>query len=258
LSRIAIIGATTKLGKELVTVCIKRDCQAHALVSDARTITRQHENVTTFEVDLRTGRGLAAALSGCRFVVWAFATRRPIVADSVKRLLGELKARGTLKRFVFVSQPGASASRPPPPLFWGFLQRAIPAFPGGVIADLSRAEAALRGSQVPFVILRPRAFAQARYPQPGNGVVAVGARDAPPGPITRTELAEFIIGMLEEDGRDRGEFVVGTADRPLDPFSFEQEPVDSESVMKELSSIEGAALGAAKPSGESPDGEGSE
>jgi uncharacterized protein YbjT (DUF2867 family) len=207
MSRVAIFGATSRLGQELVSAALRWEFQINAIVVDARKMTRQHEAITTIQVDLGTGKGLDAALSGCHFVIWAITSRRSIVADWILKLAEELTRHRVPKRLVFISRIGVASKDRLPWKWWGTL-RSLLGVPGTALDDLGRAEAILRTGAVTHLIVRPAGLSD------GSGkrrLIAVGPGDPVPGPTSRAELADFILGMLEEDVWNRGELIVGSA-----------------------------------------------
>jgi uncharacterized protein YbjT (DUF2867 family) len=210
MNRVAIFGATSTLGQELVTAALNREFLINAVVVDPRKMTRQHEAITTIQVDLATGAGLEAAVLGCHFVIWAIVSRRSIVAEGLRNLAAELGRHRVPKRLVFISRMGITPRDGAASWFWGRL-RWLPAVPSATTADLSRAEAILRAGSLTYLIVRPSGLSDGAHKR---RLVAVGPHDPVPRPTTRAELADFVIGMLEEDVWGRGELVVGGTDVP--------------------------------------------
>jgi uncharacterized protein YbjT (DUF2867 family) len=207
MTRVAIFGATTKLGQELVTAALLRELEINAVEEDARKMTRQHEAITTIEADLSTGKGIEAAVSGCRSVIWSLAVRRSI-ARKLRSLADELARHRIPKRLIFVSRLGVRPELGAASGLVAFL-RSLHVLPGTELAELSRAEAVLRTGNLSYVIVRPAGFSDGRRKR---RLVAVGPQDPLPGPLSRAELASFVIGLLDQDVWDRREIVVGSTD----------------------------------------------
>jgi uncharacterized protein YbjT (DUF2867 family) len=202
MSRVAIFGATSRVGQELVSAALRRELEINAVVTDARKMTRQHEAITTIQVDLVKGNGVEAAVAGCHLVVWAIFSRDVVVADGIKHLAGELATHRIPKRLVFISRLGVGSRRRVSSLLRGLI-------PGvhDPLADLSRAEAILKAGALHYVIVRPAGLTDGGS---RRRLVTVAPGDPVPGPISPAELAEFVIGMIDDEIWPSKDLVVGS------------------------------------------------
>ncbi|HWE25397.1 MAG TPA: NAD(P)-binding oxidoreductase [Myxococcales bacterium] len=125
----------------------------------------------------------------------------------VQNVVQELKAAKGLHRFVFVSWLGAGDSAIQAQGVSELRSVITRTMRKKMFEDISRAEDVIRGSPLPYVILRPTRLTDGG---PTHSTVAVNAKEAPPGPISRADLAQFILRILEESGWERREVTVGS------------------------------------------------
>ncbi len=207
--RIAVFGAAGQLGREVVSAAVNRGLEVHAVVPDPRRTTRAHESITTFTADLASGEGLEAAVEGCSVLVWAVAAPWVTAARGLVELTIGLAARGRHGvRVVVVSAPEERRS------FSRTLARFLGAPPEPGRAP---AEQVVRDCLLPAVLVRASKLDELA---PRGPLQVVGTGGAAPGPISRAQLASFLLRMLDHDVWGR-EIVVGLATpptgRPADP-----------------------------------------
>lgn len=210
MARIAILGATGKLGQRLTSRALERGFRVNVLARDPRKITIQNNDLTLLKVDPEKNGGLEAAFSGCAFVVSAIGSAlSPVVDPCMKYLVPQLEQHKLLKRFVFVSRLGTGDSRGQSRLVSGPLQPALPILLMPVFRDTNLAEARVRASKLPYTILRPTRLTD----DAGSGkVVAVPATERPPHRVSRADLTEFILDLCDGANTEllRSEVTVGT------------------------------------------------
>lgn len=205
--RVAILGATGKLGEQLVLQALGAGFEVSALARDPSKLRRANENFTVYKGDAFTGEGLEVALEGCDFVISAMGSPRPVMARCIHNLMQKLELSPP-KRFVFVSWVGAGDSRAQAELDSGLLGLFRRLSRRRMFEDISQAESIIRVSHVPYVILRPTRLTQGA---PTHNVVSVDAREARPGPMSRADLARFTLGLLGEAGWNRREVTLGSS-----------------------------------------------
>src|SRR3989442_1249998 len=207
MSRIAILGASGGLGTHLITSALEHGFEVSALVRDPEKITRANYNLTLIKGDAGSGEDVQAAIEECRFVVSALGARKPVMTACVQNLVRELQAVKVLKRFICVSWLGAGDSAMQAQGVSELRSAITRTTHKKMFDDISRAEGIIRASRLPYVILRPTRLTDGA---PTHSTVAVDAKEAPPGPISRVDLAHFVFRILEEPGWERREVTVGS------------------------------------------------
>lgn len=207
MSRIAILGASGGLGTHLITSALEHDFEVSALVRDPKKITRANYNLTLIKGDAGSGEDVQAAIEECRFVVSALGARKPVMTACVQNLVKQLQAVKVLKRFIFVSWLGAGDSAMQAQGVSELRSVITRTTHKKMFEDISRAEDIIRASRLPYVILRPTRLTDGG---PTHSTVAVDAKEAPPGPISRVDLAHFVFRILEEPAWERREVTVGS------------------------------------------------
>ena len=207
MSRIAILGASGRLGWQLVTSALERGFEVSALVRSPEKITSANYNLTLIEGDAGSAENIQPAVEGCRFVLSAMGSSKPVMTACVRNLVQELEPVKSLKRFIFVSWLGAGDSAMQAQGVSELRSVINRATHKKMFEDISRAEDTIRVSRLPYVILRPTRLTD---DGPADSTVAVGAEEVPPGPISRVDLARFVFQILEEPGWERREVTVGS------------------------------------------------
>jgi uncharacterized protein YbjT (DUF2867 family) len=202
-SRIAILGASSKLGQQLISRAIEAEHRVNALTRDARNIQRANEALSVFVGDAETGEGLGPLLAGCSVVISAI--NSPQLAQCTTHLVKALTGHPKLERWIVLSWVGvgdtaAQATRTSAEL--GTLRRRIER---PMYEEIGRAEGIVRTSRLPWVLLRCTRLTD----DVGKEVVATDATADPPRRVGRADLARFIIGSLEEPNWVHREASVG-------------------------------------------------
>jgi uncharacterized protein YbjT (DUF2867 family) len=205
--RIAILGASGGLGTHLVTCGLEQGFEVRALVRSPEKITRANYNLTLIKGDAGSGEDIQEAIEGCRFVLSALSARKPVMTACVRNLIPELQTVKFLQRFIFVSWLGAGDSAMQARGVSELRSVITRAMRSKMFEDISRAEDIIRASRLPYVILRPTRLTDG---EPTDSTVTVDAKEAPPRPISRVDLARFVFRMLEEPGWERREVTVGS------------------------------------------------
>jgi uncharacterized protein YbjT (DUF2867 family) len=207
MSRIAILGASGGLGTHLVTSGLEHGFEVRALVRSPEKITRANYNLTLIKGDAGSGEDIQEAIEGCRFVLSALSARKPVMTAFVQTLVAELQAVRSLRRFIFVSWLGAGDSAMQARGVSELRSIITRTTRTKMFEDISRAEDIIRASRLPYVILRPTRLTDG---EPTHSTVAVDAKEAPPGPMSRVDLAHFVFRILEEPDWERREMTVGS------------------------------------------------
>jgi putative NADH-flavin reductase len=202
-AKIAILGANGKLGQELVSRALDVGHRVNAWVRDLTKFKRQNESLTVYggaDPD-----ALDAAIEGCPFVVSAVDPGGKKMTEFITGLTRQLQGK-RLKRLVLVSRLGVGDSLAQAKKASGLMAQWSPTLNRADFEDIASAEAVLRVSKLPYLILRTTRLTDARL---GAKVVTTEAKNPPPSRIGRADLANFIVEVLEQDGYDRQELTVG-------------------------------------------------
>lgn len=207
MARIAILGATGKLGDHLIARALEQGFTVNALARDPRRIKRQNEKLTIIKGDAETGEGLDAAVEHCQYVISAVGSLFPVMEKCVTHLVPRLEGLKPLKRFVFISRLGTGETLQQSTRVSGPLQSRLPVLLMPLFKDINLAEKAIRESRLPYTIVRATRLTD---DPPTDAVTMVGAHEPPPHRIGRADLARFVVGMLEWTEYHRSEMTVGT------------------------------------------------
>jgi uncharacterized protein YbjT (DUF2867 family) len=200
---VAVLGATGQLGEILVNRALASGHEVHAFARDPTKLQqRWNERLTLYRGAGESAADLEPAVEGCPYIISAFDPQKPVF---VSNLLSVVKAP-RVERFVFMSRLGVGDSMEQAKNASGILTALRPRVQRHVYEDFSQAEGLVRASPLPFVILRATALDDSAV---GQEVVVADAKEAPPGRVARSDLAKFIMRVLEEPGWERREVTVG-------------------------------------------------
>jgi uncharacterized protein YbjT (DUF2867 family) len=192
------------LGQELVSRALDVGHRVNAWVRDPSRFKRQNESLTVYAGP--TPEALAAALEGCAYVVSAVDPGGKQMTAFVNLVCQQLQGK-KVKRVVFVSRLGVGDSLSQAKQASGLIAQWLPALNKGDFEDIAKAEAVLRVSKLPYLILRTTWLTS---DAPGEKVVTTDVLHPPPSRIGRADLARFIVELLDKPGYDRKELTVGT------------------------------------------------
>jgi uncharacterized protein YbjT (DUF2867 family) len=188
-----VVGATGGTGREVVRQALAQGFAVRALVRDAtRARTQFGDSVAYVVGDVRTGAGIAAAMQGADYVVSALGSNvRNDPENTPERVdyggvkaLAEAAAAARVKHFVLVSSMGATHVDHP-------LNRRF----GNILIWKLKGEDALRGSGVPYTVVRPGGLRDS--PGGATGVKAFQGDDlSNQGSIPRADVATVCLAAL--------------------------------------------------------------
>jgi uncharacterized protein YbjT (DUF2867 family) len=191
MSRIAILGASSKLGQQLVGHALESEHRVSALTRTPNKIHRANEALSVFRGDAETGEGLSPALAGCTHVISAI--NSPQLARCTANLIAGL-AGSRVQCWIFLSWVGAGDSAKQAQYTSGPLGAVMRRIERPLIDEISRAEGLVRTSGLPWVLMRATRLTD----DVGDKVIATTAVDQPPHRVGRSDLARFIVGAVEE------------------------------------------------------------
>lgn len=207
MARIAILGASGRLGDHLVGRALELGHEVKALTRDPRRIRRQNEQLTVIMGDAETGENVDALVERCQFVICAIGSLMPVMEKCVTQVVRQLEPLKRLQRFVLISRLGAGDSRGQSAKVSGLLQSRLPTLLPPIFRDLNAAEGIVRVSRLPYTILRATRLTD---DAPTGATVSALPTDPPPHRISRTDLAHFVLNAIEQPDLNRKELTVGS------------------------------------------------
>ena len=188
-TRILLLGATGKVGREVLQKLLAANKTVTVLVRDAGKLPVD-KNLTVLEGDALSEADLRRALSGVEAVISVLGHSRNspenLLSHSLRRVI---KVAETPERLRIVTMAGVRAEADRPGLFDRFVNLMLKTFSGKEYRDWYALEEVLRNSKTPWTIVRaPRIVEEAK------GTVGVGyvGDDALSNEISATQLAQFI------------------------------------------------------------------
>lgn len=207
-SRIAILGASCKLGDRLAARALELGFRVNAMSRTPEKIKRHAEAVNVYRGDAASGVGLEAALASCKNVVFAIASELPVIAQCAANVVRQLQNNTMLARLVFISCARHDEDKAHPPKKEGLLSRLMhPAQRKVHWDDLTEAAGIVSLSGLSYVILRTTPLVDEPSKHP---VVAAPHHPAPPGKVSRHDLAHYVLDLVNQPTWAAGELVVGT------------------------------------------------
>ncbi len=194
--RLAILGATGRIGSATVQQALRKGHKVVVLVREPDRLSFRHEDLRVFQGDARKREVVEAAVAGTQAVISALGPRRNTAEDAeahVQAFRTVLEATG-VRRIVAVlgaavDAPGDRKGAPDRIAGW-FVRR----FARWVYEAKRQEFDLLRESHLDWTAVRPPLVV------PGPPTGTYGARlDRPPRPRIRTgDLAEFLVREVEE------------------------------------------------------------
>lgn len=165
MEKVLLLGATGRLGREILNELIKGGFAVNVIIRDAGKIEQVYSHLEIFEGDPANSQDLAKALSGCAYLVsalnisrksdfpWAkLRTPGTFLSDTLGKVLA-LADQNSLKQIVICSAWGVGDSRKEIP--WWFAWMIDNSNIGSAYLDHERQEKLLLDSGWPFTIFRP-------------------------------------------------------------------------------------------------------
>jgi len=210
----ALLGASNATGMQLVSRALEQDYSIHLLTEHPELIHRAPDGLTIYKGSAESREDVQLAVRGCAYVVAVLDSGEGAVTPAMTCLVEVLKASRSLRRLVCVSTIGAGDTRRQALQTSGLFRALRVAARGAFLQDATDAEAVVRQSGLPYVILRTTQLTNDRGQKP---VIAVSASDAPPRRMPRADVARFVMGMLQEPGWEGREVTVGVARERVSP-----------------------------------------
>lgn len=187
--RIAVIGATGKLGRAIVAEALRRGHSVTGLVRSRDKAADLADKITVVEGDGRDEKALIQALTGAEAVVIPAGGRvEPVTAEIVKATLPVMDRLG-IGRIIVASAYGAVNGRG----FFGWLLRTTAK---AVANDKTATEAALTASSLEWTAVRPGILTDGPATGKANATDQAVLSGFPR--ISRADVAGFILDELQE------------------------------------------------------------
>lgn len=165
MEKVLLLGATGRLGREILNEIIKRGYAVNVLIRDAGKIEHVYSHLEIFEGDPANSQDLARALSGCAYLVSALNISRrsdfpwaklrspgTFLSDTLGKVLA-MADQYSLKHIVICSAWGVGDSRKEIPRWFAWMIENSNI--GTAYLDHQRQEELLKDSGWPYTIIRP-------------------------------------------------------------------------------------------------------
>ena len=201
---IAIIGATGRTGKYVLSECLERGYAVRVLVRDASKI-QPNDQITVIQGNVNAQQALEELIKGADILVStlgaAKASDAGIVQMSVKNILSVLNSSSDQPKYIHMSAFGLGDSKEQckKSLLWRFISSiGFKLIGQKLFDDMEVAESLVLASSGNFVVLRPSVLNE----KPKQGYLVsddkVGAMQ-----ISRLDVATFIVDMVESSKYDK-------------------------------------------------------
>jgi uncharacterized protein YbjT (DUF2867 family) len=186
-SRVAVIGASGRLGGRLVLEALGLDLRVNAVSRDPSKLRVANERFNAFQGDLEKGQGIDKAVVGCRWVVSAMSSSQP--STCVANLIKAISFRG-VERIVLIGRADDTVPA-------HGLSGRVGALLGKkqVAQDIAGAVELLQVSGLPYLVLKTNGLTDDAG---GKEVVTSETHQPPPGKISRVDLARFVFRVVDQ------------------------------------------------------------
>lgn len=197
--KITVIGATGNTGRTFVEQALARGHLVTALVRSPHKVNITHPKLTIMAGDVLNADAVEHAVTGQDAIFIALGTgkvpkKSRIRADGTRQIVDVLKSFGQKPLVVALSSLGVGDSQKQIPFYWRWPLNWIL---GRAFADHTQQELILRGSGLPFVVLRPTFMND----KPGTGQATTTAAPAPvkvSPSIARADVVAFALRAIEQ------------------------------------------------------------
>jgi putative NADH-flavin reductase len=206
---ILVIGGTSGVGLETVKLALNRGHQLTAMARHPERLTLVHDRLAIVQGDVLDAASVVTAMTGHDVVVFTISigpTRKPVTVFSrgASNILEAMQKLG-VPRLIAVTGIGAGDSRGHGSFTYDhFIQ---PFLLKTMYEDKDRSEVLIRDSNVNWTIVRP-GFLNDDASE-ANYRVVTDISDITAGDISRSDVAHYIVAVVEADGR-HGETVLLT------------------------------------------------
>lgn len=201
---LTVFGATGGTGTEFVRAALAAGYGVTAVARDPSKLAIRHDHLRTVQGDVLDAASITDSLRGADAVISALGVgsgRGPttVYSTGVSNILDTMSDMG-VGRFVGISALPVTPRDEVGPIQRRLVFPILSWFFGESYADMARMEQLLRGSSIPWTVLRPPRLTNG--PARGRYRTAVNAQLRRAGKISRADLAHAMLDALD-DSRTR-------------------------------------------------------
>lgn len=197
----ALFGATGRTGEELLQKLLDRGHSLKLLVRSPGKVEIEDERIEIITGDLQDPASVAQTISGCDAVISAAGPVKsspPGMMDTAAANTVEALGRSGIKRLVWLTGAGVLDRRDAPSFSRKIIRGIMKLVAGQVLADSEAAYHRIIASDLDYTVVRAPVLST----KPGGGTLSAGYAPPKPSPVSRQDLAEFMISCLE-----KGEYI---------------------------------------------------
>jgi putative NADH-flavin reductase len=195
--KLLILGATGRLGRQLVTQALAKGHDITILARDRSKVDLQHERLRVVEGDAKNTAALSDAMRGQDAVISALGRglsfkSEHLMEQSVPGILATMQANG-IRRLMFTSAMGVGDSYRDAPMMPKIFFRTLLR---GIYADKAIGERMIRNSALEWTIVQPAHLNDrplTKHYRAGERVPLSGMPQ-----ISRADTAHFILDRLHD------------------------------------------------------------
>ena len=194
--KIAVMGASQGVGRELVKLSLAAGHEVTALVRDAAKQVMKEPKLTIVVGDIRDPSAVGSVVSGKDAVcicVGIPPTRKPVdvFSEGTRQVLAAMKSTPGIK-LIAITGIGAGDSKGHGGFFYDRIIN--PLLLGTIYADKNRQESMIKASGATWMIVRPGFLTNG--PRTGNYSVIDDLTNITAGKISRADVADFMLKEL--------------------------------------------------------------
>jgi putative NADH-flavin reductase len=198
--RIAIFGATGKVGRHLLDQALERGDEATVLVRDpSRLTTQQHERLKVVEGDVLDPRDVERAVAGTDAVLSALGhtktSSKEVLTEGTKNIGAAMKKHG-VRRLVSLTGAGVRDLKDKPKLVDRAIGRLLKLLQRDLLEDSIGQARVIKESDLEWVIVRAPVLNEGEK----KGEYRVGYVGKESGTrLSRADLADFMLKQTTDD-----------------------------------------------------------
>jgi putative NADH-flavin reductase len=210
---VAVLGGTGRTGQPLVTELLRRNHKVVVLARDPAKLAAVSDEVQVITGDSRDEAALTEQVSGADAVVSALGPVRKqgmVTRDTAKALISVMRRAG-VRRYIGVTGAGIDVPGDQKAIFDKVLSKLIPLLSRRAATDRAAEYQVWAASDLDWTLVRaPRL----RDGPPTHAVEHDAHRSAPSPFLRRSDLAEFLVDVLEQGLYIRQGPLVGAKSAP--------------------------------------------
>jgi putative NADH-flavin reductase len=199
--RIAVLGASGRTGRQLVSQALAAGHEVRVLVRRPEALSDSHPRLTVLSGDAEDPAHIRELVRGVDAVVSAVGPDRddPQACSHVSGVVREVLEAAGPRRYVYVSGSHVDMPGDAKDFIGRMATRVGRLFGGRIVADKQRELDALRASSLDWTAVRPSQLTQG----PKTGRYRVSTLTPPGAFVARADVADFILKELQEHRHGR-------------------------------------------------------